>query len=257
MRAYDVNAASYFSRVEAADGQPLEQGVRNAINNFVLGCKSDGIWTAIAACCILAGARTVAGAIVPLVGNDPTNNNITNSDYSRTLGILGNGSNKFLNTTYNNNNTTLFPQNDSHISCYVSQLASSVVGIYAGDSTSGIGNRLTIISPSSTSTNITLRNRASTGSVITNTSTGLFGSSRSSSTSFTVFGSTTSGYTSTTANVTSQVPTVGGFGILASSTGVTPSNGRVSFYSIGKALNLTLLQQRVDNLLSSIASSVT
>jgi hypothetical protein len=35
----DTDAANYAMRVEAADGEPLEADVFNAINAFVLGCK--------------------------------------------------------------------------------------------------------------------------------------------------------------------------------------------------------------------------
>jgi hypothetical protein len=52
----DTDAANYAMRVEAADGEPLEADVFSAINDFVLGCKADGIWDAIKASCILAGA---------------------------------------------------------------------------------------------------------------------------------------------------------------------------------------------------------
>ena len=72
---YDTDAGNYIQAVEAADGQALEAATRQAINNFVVGCKQDGIWSAIKASCILAGARTLNGALVPLVGTAPTNNN--------------------------------------------------------------------------------------------------------------------------------------------------------------------------------------
>jgi hypothetical protein len=70
--AYDADAQAYITAVETADGQALETGVRDAINAFVVGCKADGIWNAIKASCILAGARTLTGALVPLVGTAPT-----------------------------------------------------------------------------------------------------------------------------------------------------------------------------------------
>jgi phage-related protein len=71
----DGNAAAYIAAVEAADGQTLEAGVKIAISNFVAGCKTDGTWNAIKASCILAGARTLSGALVPLAGTAPTNFN--------------------------------------------------------------------------------------------------------------------------------------------------------------------------------------
>jgi hypothetical protein len=67
----DPDAAAYITAVETADGQALEERTKIAIDNFVLGCKADGIWTAIKASCILSGARTLAGALVPLVGTAP------------------------------------------------------------------------------------------------------------------------------------------------------------------------------------------
>jgi hypothetical protein len=63
---YDEDAGNYIQAVETADAQALEPATRKAINNFVIGCKQDGIWEAIKASCILAGARTLDGALVPL-----------------------------------------------------------------------------------------------------------------------------------------------------------------------------------------------
>lgn len=63
---WDADAADYVSRVQAADGEDLELGIVAAYHAFCLGCKDDGIWDAIQACCVIAGARTVAGALVPL-----------------------------------------------------------------------------------------------------------------------------------------------------------------------------------------------
>jgi hypothetical protein len=77
----DADAVAYIAAVEAADGQALEAATRMAINSFVKGCKADGIWTAIKASCILAGARTRLGALTPLAGTAPTNFNFVDGDY--------------------------------------------------------------------------------------------------------------------------------------------------------------------------------
>jgi hypothetical protein len=102
---YDADASAYILAVEAADeiASPgigaLEPATRSAINKFVVGCKADGIWTAIKASCILSGARTLAGALVPLAGTAPTNFNFVSGDYNRKTG-LGDASNttKYLNS---------------------------------------------------------------------------------------------------------------------------------------------------------------
>jgi len=97
---FDADASTYIEAVEAADTQALETGVRYAINDFVIGCKNDGIWDAIKACCILAGARTLAGALVPLVGPDPNSFYFVAGDYNRKTGLKGNGSNQYIDTNY-------------------------------------------------------------------------------------------------------------------------------------------------------------
>lgn len=116
--AYDTDAQSYITAVETADGQSLEVGVKDAINAFVVGCKSDGIWNAIKASCILAGARTTNGALVPLVGTAPTPNNfdlVGDTDYDRKTGLKGNGTNKYLNSNYSDSTGS---QNNRHVSAY-------------------------------------------------------------------------------------------------------------------------------------------
>lgn len=94
---------TYIDAVEAADGELIEFGVANAVNDFVRGCKNDNIWEAIKASCILAGARTLEGALVPLTGVAPTNNNFVSADYNRKTGLKGNGGTKYLNSNRANN----------------------------------------------------------------------------------------------------------------------------------------------------------
>lgn len=113
----DIDAIRYISRVIEADGQILEYPVQLAINNFVVGCKSAGIWNAIKSCCILAGARTLQGALIPLVGAAPTNFNFVAGDYNRKTGLLGDGATKYLNTNRSNSED---PQDSKHIAVYTS-----------------------------------------------------------------------------------------------------------------------------------------
>jgi hypothetical protein len=83
--AYDSDAQAYIDAVESADGQALETDVKEAYNNFFVGLKDDGLLTDLSACCLLLGARTIAGALTPLVPSmpSPTNNNFVSGDYSR------------------------------------------------------------------------------------------------------------------------------------------------------------------------------
>ena len=254
-RLFDPDARDYILRVEAADGQRLESQVRGAINAFVIGCKADGTWTSLVTSCIMAGARTVAGAITPLVGNAPTNNNFAAGDYSRTLGLKGNDSNKYLNTGYNNNDTTNFPQNDSHISCYVSASQTDASGVLVGNSTA-LGNFLLITH--STTTNTIFRNRTTTNNrTVTLAPLGFQAISRDGATSFisrqTSSGGTISDLSQTTVSGT---PSNQLYGVFASGIGGSPTSARLSFYSIGKSLSIPNLDTRVTTLINAIASAL-
>jgi hypothetical protein len=88
---FDPDAAAYLRAVEAADGQALETPVKRAVDDFFRGCKADGTFSAIKAACLLCGARTLAGALVPLAGTAPTNNNFVDADYNRETGLSGMG----------------------------------------------------------------------------------------------------------------------------------------------------------------------
>jgi hypothetical protein len=113
----DPDAKAYLDAVETADTQALEAAVRKVVDDFVKGLKADGIWSVIKAACILAGARTLTGALTPLVGSAPTNisGNFVSGDYNRETGLVGNASNKVINT--NIQDTAISPV--GAIGCYV------------------------------------------------------------------------------------------------------------------------------------------
>jgi hypothetical protein len=249
-RLFDPDARDYILRVEAADGDRLESSVRSAINDFVLGCKADGIWTSIKASCIMAGARTVAGAITPLAGNAPISYNFVSGDYSRQLGLLGDGSSKFLNTQYNS--ATFFQQNNNHISVYVTSAPSSsttaktFIGNIANPAprmilTKGLANEFGVKLSSSATTSI-----ASDG--ITN---GFKGGARNGSN--TAIGRTSQSNTSI-ATTASQITGTQPMGVFATGSGTIFLDARMSFYSMGTYLDLSLLDTRVTTLMNTLAS---
>jgi hypothetical protein len=131
---WDADAAAYIRAVEAADGQALELGVCNAYHNFFLELKAtSGLFDAIKACCILCGARTLAGALVPVVGDAPTNvaDGFASGDYSRTAGLTGDGATTYLDSNRANDAD---PQDSKHIAFYAADDAASGVG-YMGSLT--------------------------------------------------------------------------------------------------------------------------
>ena len=250
----DADAQTYLRAVEAADGQALELGVQQAVNQFVLGCKADGTWTAIKASCILAGARTLAGALVPLVGAAPTNNNFVSGDYNRKTGLVGDGSAKYLNSNRNNNAD---PQNNKHVSLYCTS-ATTIYNygryIIAGDSSQGDTGIVAQLSGPSGLFAVGLNNISSPLSNANQTSTGLLALNRSSSAAFTWRIGGAVG-TSNTASTTPRSENIALYG----RPGESPLrfvNARLSFYSIGESLDLALLDTRVTALMSALTAAI-
>jgi hypothetical protein len=133
---YDPDAARYLAAVEAADGQALETPVRVAIDTFIKGLKATpGLFDAIKASCILCGARTITGALVPLAGAAPTaQGGWASGDYSRTDGMTGDANALYLDTNFPGNslasdsvfafvNGSGFQTDDSGFKCPIGVLA--------------------------------------------------------------------------------------------------------------------------------------
>jgi hypothetical protein len=246
-RFEDPDATAYLNAVEAADGQALEPDVRDAVDKFVKGCKTDGIWTAIKASCILAGARTLNGALVPLVGPAPTNTGFVSGDYNRKNGLIG-GNGRNLNSNRSNN---AYPQNDFHMSVYVHTVGTSNFGYYiAVDSNSSGSDQIL----RNNATGLFYRCRNSTARTPANSNvTGLIAIKRSSSASYDAYyGGSTTNYADP-----SQTPLNQDIFVFnnRSSEGF-PTNGRLQFYSIGESLNLALLNNRLTTLMTDLAAAI-
>jgi hypothetical protein len=241
----DADAAAYITAVETADTEPLEEKTKIAIDNFVLGCKEDGIWPAIKASCILAGARTLTGALVALVGTAPTNvGPFVSGDYNRKTGLVGDGSTKYLDSNRNNNAD---PQNSKHLTVWRSTAATVNGGLLGSSGTTaghshlytGFGDFIS-------------RNNAATAAsqfLTLSPSATFYGASRDSSSNFTV----RHGSNNYVATVTSQSPV--NANILVFET-VNRTNARIAFYSIGESLDLALLDARVTTLINAFAAAI-
>jgi len=253
--AFDTDAATYIAAVESADGQSLEAEVKTAINSFVVGCKADGFWAALKASCILAGARTLSGALVPLVGTAPTNNNFVSGDYSRETGLAGDGSTKYLNSNRNNNAD---PQNSNHHSAFITTSSTNLSHIIGSNAVATVGGNSIFTSATGGGNQGGCWSR-SNGSTVTNIGTlsvalvNFIGTSRSSSSSFNL---RESGSTSSS-SVTSSTPSADSVLVFARGTPVASyTSARIAFYSIGESLDLALLDTRVTTLVNAIAAAI-
>jgi hypothetical protein len=247
---FDPDALAYITAVEAADGQALEDGVRTAINDFVVGCKADGIWNAIRASCIMAGARTLAGALVPLVGPAPTNFNFVGADYNRFTGLVGNGTSKYLDS---NRNVNADPQNSVHQAVFIS-VAQTDTSTRALIGAGAIATGSTQYNFAALTNSYEFRMRFgspafSSGSVA---ASGLMGHSRSGATAWAV--RLNKGTIARTE--ASETPHDGSVLVFArnSATNVAGlwTNARLSFYSIGEHLNLAQLESRLSTLMTAL-----
>jgi hypothetical protein len=244
---YDPDATRYIRAVEAADRARLEVGVRAAINAFVVGCKADNIWNAIRASCILCGARTLAGALVPLAGTAPTNFNFVAGDYNRKTGLVGDGSTKFLNS---NRSGGADPLDNMHASIFISQ-PNTIVNSQryleqGGFFTEGFSQ----IAGSTTTLRFSSR-RASTNNVISFTCAPAFvGMSRQQSSNYTV---RVCAQNSTVTTASQALANTANWTVLGTA---SYSNARLAFYSIGESIDLALLDARVTALMTSLGAAI-
>jgi hypothetical protein len=258
--ALDPDASAYIANVEAADGQPLEAGVKDAINAFVVGCKADaspfaGVsnFQAIQASCIMMGARTLSGALVPFRGVAPTNFNFVAGDYSRSLGLLGNGTNKYLDS---NRIDSADPQNNNHQSVFITSLPAPLNRnhflIGAGFAT-GIQSHI-----ADTTTGVGSRNRATLftrPTPQTANAPSLVGISRSISSSYVQRSRQSNSTISATSGGAMNLSVY----VFAANPGGIPSDTsahRLACYSIGEAVDLAALDARITTLINAIASAL-
>jgi hypothetical protein len=247
----DADAAAYIAAVESADGASLETAVKVAINAFVVGCKTDGIWSAIKAACIMAGARTLSGALVPLVGPAPTNFNFVSGDYNRETGLIGNGSTKYLNANRLQNAST---QNNFHMSVYSSN---GISGIAIGSTPTTNSVPADHIAVGAGANDLRFRSRQSSGTETdfgNRTNAGFYGHSRTGGASFTA----RTGSTNTTITIASSSPGANPTFVYRRpwTGGPVWSSSRLAFYSIGDALDLALLDSRLSTLMTDLANAI-
>jgi hypothetical protein len=258
---FDSDALDYIVRVQTADGQSLESGVKIAINDFFKCLKSEGIFDDIKTGCILAGARTLDGAIEPLIGtHSPSYTGFTASSYNRKTGLKGSGTN-FIDSDRPGNAS---PQNDYHKAIYLTEAVANdtqqaLLGCGTGLDT-GSDQIISDTRNTTTQNGWIMRNRAGTANLFQFASSGgvgardyvgFVGSSRSVSTEF--IGRVDS--TNTTLTRDSQSPRATNTILFARGTPASTNlhtDARISFYSLGEATDLAKLETCVQKLMDDL-----
>ena len=241
---------AWLAAVEAADGQLLENGVYNAMGAF-----GDYRIPLGGACCLMAGALTLAGALVPMVGAGPTEVNFVSEDYDRTTGLVGDGSTKYLNSNRNNNADG---QDSRHIAVYATARNTEDAPRAYIRATFAAAGGTQLISGASAAK---LSGRCSDSATATSASSlhatnGLFGASRSTSAQYQIRGS------SATEIITqvSSTPGSGNYYVFAGnnlSISATDlySNARLSYYSIGPAADLEAMDTAITTCMNALAAA--
>jgi hypothetical protein len=253
---WDADAADYITRVETTEASYLEKEVRYAINEFVIDCKNDGNWDAIKSSCILAGARTLEGALVPLVGSAPTNAGFVSLDYDRKIGLKGDGAGKHL---LSNRSGIDDPEFSRHISFYVTERNTINYRWYMGSRAAGGG-----LVAGYTSNTIRMYG-ASTGYLTkSHTQNGFYGITKYvNSGGSNVYNARTAGSTtSATVNADAapaefNIPVFAAVDSIYSVTSAN-TNSRLSFYSIGEELNdMTAFDITISALMAKLQTAIT
>jgi hypothetical protein len=105
-RRFDVDALDYFERVRAA-GSTISAPATVAVEAFVRGLKSDGLWTSIIDMGLFAGVGDLTGCLQKLKHSGVatlTNNNFVGADYTATgasAGLQANAGTKTLTVGLN------------------------------------------------------------------------------------------------------------------------------------------------------------
>jgi len=250
----DPDALTYLAAVAAADGAPVETAVAVAVDDFFRGTKADGTFSAIKSACLLCGARTLAGALVPLVGAAPTNNNFLPGDYNRQTGLVGNGSSKYLDSGRTSDSD---PNDNAHFSVYASTLQSTGAGSFPRL----IGVRDSVVTSDSTNVYIAQNNgplRAtvrSSSEVLTTSSVGFIAASRNGVVVSARSAAATTSVESAATDASSLSHYVFAFNKNGNADNLTTST--LAFYSIGTAISdLAAFDSRVSALITAIGAAI-
>jgi len=259
-RGWDADALAYIAQVETADGAPLEPKVRLAVNRLVGQCKRDaspvaGVsnWEAMKATCLLAGPRTLAGALVPLRGPAPTNINFVSGDYHPVNGLKGNGSSKYLISNFD----TIEGSRQVHMAVHTRssfEAINSSALIGAGASSTPGSMLLFINNPSFDPRSIIVKIATWDNVPILYyqpESSGFMGASRASQTDTDIqwaFGNEEG----VDFGKTHQSPALIPYHVFARN-GVNISNIPMTYYSIGEPVDLIAMRSAVDAYMEAIA----
>ncbi len=243
---YDADAQAYFGRLVAA-GTDMSATNKAALNALVLGLKADAGVAALAdhpikGMLLFAGHNSFEGCFVPLIGVVPTNYNFVSTDYDRLTGLVGNGSNKSIGTNRNHNADA---KDNQHTSVWVTSRGSSNTAYFGAGSASNSSGTTNIYQTASA---YDTRSQSATAVTAGFLTTGILGVSRSNSSNY----SFAYGNSVETLSRVNFTPFNGELRIFARGDGGQASSARLKSFTVGSALSLAALRDRLATYFAAI-----
>lgn len=246
--SFDADAAAYFAAVEAVsdfdltalDSWATPNYVKTKINDFVVGLKSDGVWSAMLNSSLFIGPRTSAGAFVKLRGSTACSVLNGSFTYNARQGLINAASSRL--TTGENAGGT---QNDAHAVLWTHTSYTSGNGRYLD-----AGDAIEIIASASSLVRIRGHSTTSNSPSSSSFSDGMVGFSRSNSSNYTFVAGASSG-TVTQASTANFANNVWLFGDAAN---FLPVSQTISMFSTGTSADLTKIRDRFATLKSALTT---
>ena len=244
--SFDPDFLVWYNRVIAAGSSISAQNIVT-LNKFFLDLKSNNLWGSITQANILCGTSSLAGCLIPIKGATPVNNNFVTGDYSVTLGLQSNGSNKWLDTTILDSSFSTNPDSvGRHFFVATSTITSPLVNnAYLIGSAATGGSR--IYSPNTTSLSGQLQSATLTIGNPNNTTPDRIGLSRQNGT----LNRYLNGVVTSGAQSLAAITTTNTIGVYAA-TGLQKFQAKMQFYSFGYYANLATLDSVVSSMISAL-----
>jgi len=207
-----------------------------AIDRFITGCREDGIYDDLNACCVMAGWDSLAGALTPLKGDAPTNSGFLDADLDRGIGLIGD-STSYLDS---NRAANADDEEDAHLAVFASTAAGSGLRSFIANARSWIAKD---------DTNMYLRINSGASPFVALPNANMFiGSSRSdaSNSSYRISQATE------TVSSSSIAPTSDSTVLYRQLAGTQGNDATIAYYSIGSATDLALLDARASTLMADM-----
>lgn len=246
----DFDAQSYIQRVERASNGAMHPVAKLAINQFVVETKRFDLWSKINTCCILMGARTVTGALIPLKGTAPSGQGTLSTLYAinNQPGIYFNANT--ANYIITNRNVNADAQNDHHVAVIVGGMDNNAY--IGGDNSTTAGSKFIGASAGSLTWRSTPSTSVSVTSGVTGTTPQFLGLSRSNSANFDVYRNGALANLVSTSGAQDANPFYVGANN-NNSARTSPTAAQISFYSLGAALDLVSYAHICEDLYAMIA----